>query len=106
MFWYVSRYTKFYWYEVWSESIAPGNYLENQTNWTGDLKIIISKQALNRCYLFFWSYRHIYMFNYVYSGQTMSNHGMEKGFVNKDQLQDSVTKWKLYKDVIYINGHY
>ncbi len=36
----------------------------------------------------------------------MSNPGMEKGFVNKDQLQDSVTKRKLCKDVIYINGHY
>jgi hypothetical protein len=32
------------------------------------------------------------MFNNVYSGQTMSNPGMEKGFVNKDQLQDSVSK--------------
>ncbi len=46
------------------------------------------------------------MLNYVYSGQTMSNPGMEKGFVNKDQIQDSVTRRKLYKIVIYINGHY
>ncbi len=36
----------------------------------------------------------------------MSNPGMEEGFVNKDQLYDSVTKAKLWKYVKYINGHY
>jgi hypothetical protein len=46
------------------------------------------------------------MFSYVYSGRTMSNPGMDKGFVNRDQLQDSVTKRKLCKDVNYKNGHY
>jgi hypothetical protein len=32
------------------------------------------------------------MFNSAYSGRTMSNPGMEKGFVNRDKLQGSITK--------------
>ncbi len=46
------------------------------------------------------------MVYYAYSRQTMSNPGMEKGFINRDQLQSSVTKQKLCKDVNYINGHF
>ncbi len=40
--------------------------------------------------------------NYVYTGRTISNPGMEKEFVNRDQLHDSVSKQKLCKDVNYI----
>jgi hypothetical protein len=35
----------------------------------------------------------------------MSNPGMEKGFVNRDQQQSYVTKQKLCIDVNYISGH-
>jgi hypothetical protein len=45
------------------------------------------------------------MVSYAYSEQTMSNPGMEKAFVKRDQIQSSVTKRKLCEDVNYIYGY-
>jgi hypothetical protein len=59
-----------------------------------------------RCYLFIRCYRNMLMFNYVCSGRSISNPGMDEGFVNKINYMILYLNENYLKDVNYINCHY